>query len=295
MTKTDHYHPFSFVDKFIQCSILVFVLFFASYSFTFIPEKNNKDCIDAFQICSLGNYYFPTLNGFGSEEYLGLTNTNLEETNSLWLQFTASTSGELEFVIVPDNSEDDIDFVLYQGSTCEKKDAVRIMTSGKAVGLNADHKCVGQTGLQKISLDSKESDGCFDLDDNFLKPRYLDSGETYFLLINNFNSSDGVTVLFAGDAGLELENKCQNESNQEISLDLFPNPVANELNVKLSQSIDMPAHIQLFDQSGKLFYNKDTELLSGQFSINVSDFPSGKYFLKMSNEHMVELKSFIKI
>lgn len=264
-------------------------------SFTSNFSEIHKDCIDAFKICHLADYHVEAMSGYGDKELLDIENSNLEETNSHWFQLEASISGELEFVIVPDNSNDDIDFILYEGSQCTNKKPKRLMTSGEVVGVESRKECIGQTGLQRISNDIEEKDGCFDLDDNFLKPVYLEQDNTYFLLVNNFNSSNGFTILFSGDESLELVNTCNKEIDEELIINLYPNPTNDFLTVAINKIFPSETKIDLFNQSGRLFYSNTYESILEKCELNVSTFPSGKYFVRVSSESEVGLKSFVKI
>jgi len=216
--------------KFCFQRILFLFLFSISISYALDAQKYPSDCFDAYRICALGDYHFANIEGSGSEEDLHLSKTRIKETNSIWLEFTIEQAGDLEFVIVPENQEDDIDFVLYKGDNCSKISPIRVMTSGQIFGAEYFEDCVGQTGLRSDAIDTHEGDGCFDADDNFLKPASLVEGITYYLFINNFNSSEGFSILFSGDDGLEFRNNCENKISL-VDIQAYPNPALENITI----------------------------------------------------------------
>jgi len=276
-------------------SISLLSIIFSFFSDINVFDNNQNDCTKAFHICSIGDYYFSEFDGFGRQEKLNLKNSKLIETNSIWLTFTAKTSGELEFTIVPENAYDDIDFVLYKGGKCTNKTPIREMTSGEIIGEESNYSCVGQTGLQSFSSDLSETDGCYNLDDNFLKPVYLESGETYYLLVNNYNSKNGFSILLSGSEDLLLNKDCENVTNDQLDINISPNPATNSVNIEWNQSVDIQTKIQIFDQSGKLFFKSDQVSLLNSYSIDISNYPPGKYLARFFYDKQIKLKSFIKI
>ena len=264
-------------------------------SFTLKQKNQHNDCKNAHPICALGDYYISNIQGPGAYEDLKTPHSNLEETNSHWFTFDIATPGEMEFVIIPDRLQDDIDFVLYDGGSCEEKHPIRTMTTGQILGQESRQECVGQTGLQRFSSDISEFDGCLNFSDNFLKPVALEKGRSYHLLVNNFNATGGFTILFTGDENLKLQDKCNNNLEQNLEMTLYPNPTVDAITLAPSQPSEEATTIQIFDQSGKIFFVQDRERFETQFSIDVSNYPSGKYFLRASTSSHVYLESFVKM
>lgn len=156
-----------------------------------------QDCFNAIYVCS-STYVQPNAysgNGTVQELPIGvscLTN----ESNSVWYQFNAITSGALTFQIDPNNPNDDYDFAVYNltGDSC----------SGIPLGLNLPVRCnysstAGSTGLQAGAANNVEpSNG-----PNQCAPLQVTAGETYVLLVNNFtNTPNGYTLNFGGSASV---------------------------------------------------------------------------------------------
>lgn len=276
----------------------IVIHYLIGFSFLVISFKlgaqERNDCIRAKEICNLGNYYISSLEGPGFNEELDLGNSKLKETFSYWFKFEASSSGKMEFLIVPDQLQDDFDFVLYKGSRCDNKQPLRIMTSGEIVGRRIISKCIGQTGLQIGSHDVTESDGCYNFDDNFLSPVLLEKNYTYYLFVNNFNSRGGFTILFDGDESLELKKICALKESPELQVHVFPNPTVDIINVSLNRALTENAKIQIFDLSGKLHIEDSFDSIPNQLKFNVNTLPSGKYFVRVGNKSIVGMGSFVK-
>lgn len=267
--------------------ILVFTSLFA--------QDNPSNCSEAFQICNLGDYYFSHTEGFGIPEDLNIEQSEIVETNSTWLKFAADKSGSLEFVIVPEDQEDDIDFILYEGDECDDREAVRIMTSGMNIGEPNIFDCLGQTGLRIHSDDLTEAMGCFHQSDNFLKPIVLEEGKQYYLLVNNFNSNKGFTILFSGEESLRLVDHCKQNLPSSIDFEVFPNPAVDEITIRAVTGFTNPVEVIMFDMTGRVFKRVNYESISEESTLDISNIPSGEYYLRIASKEHSGLKSIIKI
>ena len=274
--------------------VLPLFLFLITNYGLLISQDFPSDCKDAYRLCKLGDYYFSDMEGFGSKEDLLIKKSQIRETNSIWLQFTVEQSGDLEFVIVPENQEDDIDFILYQGDKCPNKTPLRVMTSGQIFGDSRFENCVGQTGLRFASTDIHEEDGCFDADDNFLKPASLKSGNTYFLLVNNFDSANGFSILLSSINGLKLQNDCKNDLSI-VNINAYPIPAIDLVTISSETQFNTPVEIIIFDAAGKIAFKNTFESMTAPKQIDVSNFPSGEYYIQVVSDGYKGLKSVVKI
>ncbi len=271
------------------------LLFLFTNSYISIAQNYPSDCPEAYQICHLGDYHFSNMEGCGIQEDLNLENVEIKETNSIWLQFAVELGGNFEFVIVPENQEDDIDFILYEGDECANLEPIRIMTSGEVIGIEASIACLGQTGLRNSSDDIHESNGCFDFDDNFLKPVRLVKSKSYYLFINNFNSEEGFNILFSGEESLKLIDKCDYKMPSSIDFNIYPNPVLDEITLKSGIIFSNPVEVVMFDLSGKILQRKIFKNMTEERKMDVSNIPSGEYYLRIVSGGYTGLKSLVKI
>lgn len=170
------------------------LLFNASIALSQAPEQ---DCFNAIYVCNPTYSQPNAYSGNGTVQELPVGVSCLtNESNSVWYQFNAITSGSLTFQIDPNNVNDDYDFAVYNltGDSC----------SGIPLGLNLPVRCnysstAGSTGLQNGAANNTEpSNGS-----NQCAPLQVTAGETYVLLVNNFtNTPNGYTLNFGGSASV---------------------------------------------------------------------------------------------
>ena len=100
----------------------------------------------------------------------------------------------------------------------------------------------------------------------------------------------GETSTFCRDIEIETLTSIT-EAPQESNLDIYPNPATDVLNIRCN-SCFAGSEIQIFNLSGQLLHS---EKLSGQSaSINLSNFDSGIYVVKVQGENSVATERFIK-
>lgn len=267
-------------------------------------QNRHSDCTKAFPICKNGTYYFSEIEGPGSVNDLTKSfcrDISLEETNAVWLKFSVKKAGIITFLITPFKLKDDIDFVLYKTGSdqCTSKKDIRCMASGKNIGsLEADHNCLGVTGLDTRSIDMIEMNGCKYSDDNFLKFLDAKAGEYYTLFINNYNSIDGFSVMFDGTAELDLRDDCS-DNKDKLSLqltELYPNPSKDEINLSFFSIKHEIARFQIITLDGQSVINRNIEIKEGIQTIpfDISQLASGTYFIQISGSDNTILQKFVK-
>lgn len=165
-----------------------------SASKAFAQEPN--DCGNATIICGSINFTY-TPRGPGNDDFATnpnptcLPNGNVE-SQSVWLQITIDNSGDLEFVIKPNNGTDDYDWAIYgPNASCNTLNNPVRCSSTQFLG-------DGSTGLGNGALDTTEGPGTGDA---FLAPLPVFSGQRYIIFINNWSStSSGFDLEFGGTA-----------------------------------------------------------------------------------------------
>lgn len=74
---------------------------------------------------------------------------------------------------------------------------------------------------------------------------------------------------------------------------LYPNPCIDEINIVIKENSSSFYQIEIFDLSGKrLLIVTEPDLL---YKVNVSTFPKGYYFLKISNKFYTKSEKFVKL
>ena len=176
-----------------------------------LPSRTNQrtgapeqDCKDAIVVCKKRYIQPAPHNGIGDEQEVPANSClgHLEK-NSVWYIFTVQVSGTLEFVISPDNIDDDYDFALYDltGRSC----------SDIPTGLAPEVRCnfcvdPGDIGLSSTGMNASE-DCCLNFPGcQFSSMLDVTTGQTYALIISNYGSTQpgqtplGYTLTFGGSA-----------------------------------------------------------------------------------------------
>lgn len=104
-------------------------------------------------------------------------------------------------------------------------------------------------------------------------------GRSYYLL-------DDVSVIDSANSGV-------NEIDFSNSISFSPNPATN--NITLQSSGFKVQSFELINIMGQIIIQQPLNKQQGKLNIDVSDFPSGVYFLKISSEGKSAVKKFVKI
>jgi gliding motility-associated-like protein len=123
------------------------------------------------------------------------------EANTAWYKWIAANNGTLTFTITPSNSDDDIDWVLYDLGTsgsCAGVTAANAIRCAAGSGVSCSPRYY-LTGINSTSSDIQEFGGCDPGQDGFVKFVDMQLGHQYVLLINNFSSgNNGFSLEFGG-------------------------------------------------------------------------------------------------
>jgi gliding motility-associated-like protein len=168
------------------------------------PPISSSDCGGAIRLCDKNPVTATGFSGGGSNsnEPNGNSCMDFTETNSIWYYWTCVTAGTLTFDITPADNSNDIDWVLYQlngANPCSQ--------SGTALRCNIASclNATGSTGINLTDISITEQAGCNPGDNAYCKFITMTAGTSYALLINNFNSFDGVTINWGGTGTFSIE------------------------------------------------------------------------------------------
>ncbi len=70
-----------------------------------------------------------------------------------------------------------------------------------------------------------------------------------------------------------------NENQTSALVSIFPNPSSGEFTISKFQLLNAPWHVQLFDNLGKLIFQKQN-IHENELNVNLTDFSEGLYFVK---------------
>lgn len=118
------------------------------------------------------------------------------------------------------------------------------------------------------------------------------------VIVNELEINDAENKIYAATYGRGLwasplyEITLSVENNNLFnSLSVYPVPAEDIISVKWTENY--PSDLRLFDSSGKLLYFEKERSLSNTYQINISDYNSGIYYLRINNERGVATKKII--
>ena len=78
-----------------------------------------------------------------------------------------------------------------------------------------------------------------------------------------------------------------------IQLDVYPNPAIDIVNIKLN-TVNEHADLEIYNMLGKVVMKKSYDFNAESLSIDISEFATGVYILKVSSSESTSYKRFIK-
>ncbi len=84
-------------------------------------------------------------------------------------------------------------------------------------------------------------------------------------------------------------------SSTSLNLSLFPNPVNDVLQIKLSLTQPQPITFEMIDVTGKVLYVRTKDAFEGELNekIDVRNFPKGTYLIKITGKNSFETKKIV--
>lgn len=172
------------------------VVFWAAWSAKAQPLLPGQDCFRALNVCQTSYSSNLFLPGTGVVNDIGLNTTCIPsgEQNSNWFQFNVIAGGTFTFNIVPNNPNDDFDFLLYNLSN----DSCAGIANNTLAPVRCNFSSTpGNTGLNAASTTTNSAaSGPPHSSQLTVQP-----GEVYVLMVNNFTASEtGYTLNLGGSA-----------------------------------------------------------------------------------------------
>ncbi len=264
-----------------------------------------QDCPSSFPVCDMKTYHFDDMGGVGQiSDDMPQIRAKAEffkETNSIWLKWKVAKRGSLSFIITPNVLEDDIDFVIFKktNSTCISMTEIRSLTTGQNIDDSPATyiKCSGIAGLADDANDEYDHAGCTESSDNFLKSIDMNEDDEYVLFVNNFESTNGFSISFTGDAVLQAWDDCiLSKAGIEITR-LFPNPTKDYVTLEFSAKKDVETEISLSDIKGRKIFIKNVIPVSDlhRAQLETDRLAPGSYIVQIKQSDKVSSKMLIKI
>jgi hypothetical protein len=77
-----------------------------------------------------------------------------------------------------------------------------------------------------------------------------------------------------------------------LDVNVFPNPVMEQINIRVNYTNENHIHIKILDLKGKEVFNENYSGISNLIGINAKDFATGTYILSLSNKENKLLCSY---
>ena len=112
---------------------------------------------------------------------------------------------------------------------------------------------------------------------------------------NNMNSGDGAACNTLELA--EADPSSTFEANGGVNIFLFPNPVQDEMKVRLVSDVSAKFSMEIFDMQGRVILKDNIGFNSGanDYFYNVSSLPKGTYLVKFSNNDKIATAKLLKL
>lgn len=81
--------------------------------------------------------------------------------------------------------------------------------------------------------------------------------------------------------------------NLEDAVSIYPNPVVEQLNIKLGQKLTN-ANVKVFNQMGQIAFEKDFNELKNTESIDLKSIPAGVYMVYIKSDQGALTKKVVK-
>lgn len=114
-----------------------------------------------------------------------------------------------------------------------------------------------------------------------------------YTFINVNNPSDSVQISIKYNSSLEVGIK---ESNKDLyNITLYPNPVKEQLNLKVGSSASSEGMLRVFNSLGNLLFTNKVSIEAGEtvIPVKINSLHSGVYFVQLISESGFVTKRFI--
>jgi outer membrane protein OmpA-like peptidoglycan-associated protein len=226
------------------------------------------DCEQARLITLSGNRKVgPTLPpaGPGEKNEVSFSKNNSKyvfekEHHSAWYKLKINYTGNLVFDIIPNQADDDYDFVLFKsdkGNFCDSLSKFKIKPSRSCVSRDKNG-IQSRTGLSNEAEELYIDEG---IGDQYARSIWVSKGEVYYLVLDNvYKNGDGHVIQFYYEELIEVSGVVLDEDNLPVQ-----------------------AEISLVDQKGDTVLTKQTAK-DGSYKFNAPLRKSFDYTLNFYND-----------
>jgi hypothetical protein len=138
--------------------------------------------------------------------------------------------------------------------------------------------------VRKVGLDSLNN-GWFGADS------FGTAYDQIIMTITNLDSTLGFSDVSSFSYSATVYNTGIKNDN-EMSIDVYPNPTEGHINIKVLPQTAIRGHLQIYDPLGKQVYSKG--ITNTEIKVNISNFPSSTYIIKLTSGKFTAIHKFLK-
>jgi hypothetical protein len=118
----------------------------------------------------------------------------------------------------------------------------------------------------------------------------VNASGTYFVKITDTNNCSGTA-----QTEVKVNPILANEISKESSVNIYPNPVREELKISFEAEPNKQVTITFLDQNGRIIEQKNINSTGGfqQEKLNTSHLTNGQYFLKINTSSQEVVKKVV--
>lgn len=248
------------------------------------PKGNKPNAADHSRAITINDSIvgpYDVSTGYGKELEFKLDNF-VKEENSIWFKFTMVVDTVLTFDIVPMDSLDDYDFMLFKCNSNSQFDSIRMRKKiPERICFSVNSSKNSSTGLSEFA--NKKIIGAGD-GLAYVAPLHVKQGETYFLMVTMSEQYRKIKSSFSSGFMIYFYNYWPKKKAVILKNVLFENNKANLLPIsypELDKLVNMLRQntfisIEIKGYTDNIGKEKDNKLLSEQRAKAVCDYLASK-------------------
>ena len=151
----------------------------------------------------------------------------------------------------------------------------------------------GLTTLQAQKMFVKEKTG-LETEYSISDIKKLEFSSINLIITKSDGSSDQFLINGLSNLNFGSTIGFDSKSVEGTSVKLYPNPVAEKLNIQLISAEGHEATIEILSIAGKLVYSETMNDLRSVYQIDASTLPGGLYLCRINNGITIETVKFVK-
>lgn len=262
--------------------ILVFIFLFSRSFGQNKPKLDTVycDCVNAREVKISGTHKIgPTIPPPGPGLKNEITAARLrtpyvfeKEHHSAWYRLVFNVSGNLSFDILPTNSLDDYDFILFKAGNnnfCDSLEKNRIKPLRSNISRDKN-EIKGKTGLSLLAKREVVKEG---VNDAYSRSIRVEKGEVYYLVLDNvYEHGDGHTIYFFFEQKVDIQGAVKDDNDKPLITtvtitDAKGETVAETTTDKLTGSFDLPVVLRKFTNYSLNYFSDSAFVYSKTISL----------------------------